>query len=139
MISLVVTTIVMYILCKHTNLKSLVTSLALQQIKGVGAVANQELVSIAKDIECICKNQWYTIFMLCLSILGIEVLYNILLPINCYIGSILIYMIVETMRNIKISCGYFIRSLGHFITPSIASDLLDISNPHEYADICYQI
>ena len=21
--------------------------------------------------------------------------------------------------------------------PSIASDLLDISNPHEYADICY--
>ena len=31
-ISLVVTTIVMYILCKHTKLKSLVTSLALQQI-----------------------------------------------------------------------------------------------------------
>ena len=32
-ISLLVTTIVMYILCKHTKLKSLVTSLALQQKK----------------------------------------------------------------------------------------------------------
>ena len=41
-ISLVVTTIVMYILCKHMKLKSLVTSLALQQIKEVGMVAKQE-------------------------------------------------------------------------------------------------
>ena len=28
------------------------------------------------------------------------------------------------------------ESLAHCISPSIASDL-DISNPHEYADICY--
>ena len=37
------------------KLKSLVTSLALQQIKDVGAVAEQEHVSIAQDIECTCK------------------------------------------------------------------------------------
>ena len=54
-ISLVVTTMVMYILCKHMKLKSLVTSLALQQIEEVGTVAKQEHVSIAQDIECTCK------------------------------------------------------------------------------------
>ena len=70
-ILLVVTTIFMYILCKHKKLKSLVTSLALQQIKEVGMVAKQEHVSIVQDIECTCKIQRYTIFMLCLSILGL--------------------------------------------------------------------
>ena len=42
-IFLVVTLIVMYILCKHMKLKSLVNSLALQQIKEVGAVAKQNM------------------------------------------------------------------------------------------------
>ena len=59
-ISLVVTTIVMYILCKYMKIKSLVTSLALQQIKEVGVVAKQEHVSIAQDIKCTSKIQWYT-------------------------------------------------------------------------------
>ena len=54
-ISLVVKTIVMYILCKHTKLKSLVTSLALQQIKEVGVEAKQEHVSTGQDIECTSK------------------------------------------------------------------------------------
>ena len=62
-------------------------------------------------------------------------LYNILLLINHYVGNITINAITKTMNNIGIPHGYFIRSLGHCI--SIASDLLDISNPHEYADICY--
>ena len=35
-ISLLVTTLVMYILCKHMKLKTLVFSLALQEIKEVG-------------------------------------------------------------------------------------------------------
>ena len=43
-ISLVVMSVVMYIICKHTKLKSLVTILALQQIGEVGAVAKQEHV-----------------------------------------------------------------------------------------------
>ena len=70
-ILLVVTTMVMYILCKHMKLKSLVTSLALQQIKEVGVVTKQEHVSIAQDIKCTWKIQWYMIIMLNLSILGI--------------------------------------------------------------------
>ena len=66
-ISLLVTTLVMYILCKHMKLKMLVTSLALQQITEVGAVATQE------DIlsEFTCKTQRYIILMLSLSILGL--------------------------------------------------------------------
>ena len=59
----------MYILCIHTKLNSLVTSPALQQIKEVDMAAKQEHVSIAQDIECTCKIQWYTILMLSLSIL----------------------------------------------------------------------
>ena len=51
--------------------KSLVTSLALQQIREVGKVAKWEHVSVEHDIECTCKIQWYTIFMLSLSIIGI--------------------------------------------------------------------
>ena len=66
-----VTTKVMYILGKHTKHKSLVTSLPLQQIKEVGAVAEQESVTLVQSIECTCKIQWYTILMLCLSILGL--------------------------------------------------------------------
>ena len=69
--TLVVMSRVMYIIFRHTNLKSLVTSLALQQIREVDVVAKQEHVSIMHDIECACKIQWYTIVMLSLTVLGI--------------------------------------------------------------------
>ena len=51
--------------------KPFVASLALQQIKEVGAVAKQDSVILAQDIKCTCKIQWYTISMLSLSILGL--------------------------------------------------------------------
>ena len=56
------------ILCKHMKLKTLAASLALQQIKEVGAVATQETL---RYIQCTCKIQWYTIFMLNLLSLGL--------------------------------------------------------------------
>ena len=40
-ISLLVTTLAIYLLCKHKKLRMLVTSLALQQIKEVGTVTTQ--------------------------------------------------------------------------------------------------
>ena len=52
-ISILVTILVMYLLCKHMKLKTLVTSLALQQIKEVGAATRKE--DILPDIECTCK------------------------------------------------------------------------------------
>ena len=68
-ILLVVTSIVRCIIWKHAQLKSLVTSLALEQIRG--ADANQEHVSLMQDIECTCKTQWYMIVTLGLVVLGI--------------------------------------------------------------------
>ena len=65
------------------------------------------------------------------------VLYNILLRINQYNGSIAKNVIAKTMNRFGISHGYFIRSWSLHHPLVIASNLLDISNPHEYADICY--
>ena len=72
-ILLMVTSIVLYIICRHAELKSLVTSLALQKLGEVDAVTKQEHVSVVHDIECTCKIQWYTICMLIISILGIVI------------------------------------------------------------------
>ena len=69
------------------KLKSLVTSLALLQIKEVGTVAKQEHVSIVQEIECTCTFQWYMIFMLSLSILGI-VFFIILKSRNLFRGHL---------------------------------------------------
>ena len=79
-----VTSIVMCILCKHMKLKSLVTSLALQQIKEEGTVAKEEYVTLAPDIESTFKIQWYTILMLSLLVLAL-VLFVILksMKLNC--------------------------------------------------------
>ena len=66
-ISLIVTMIVEYLRCKHTKLKSLVTSIALQQIKGTDTASEQDRYT---DIYCTCKIQWYTIAMLLLILLG---------------------------------------------------------------------
>ena len=68
-ISFLVTTVVY----KHTKLKSLVTSLALQQIKEVGTVSKQEHFSTLHNIECTCKIKWWTICMLIIMLLGIFV------------------------------------------------------------------
>ena len=72
-ILLVVTSIVLYIKCKHAKLKSLVAILALQQLRQVDIVTKQEHVLVIYDIECTCKIQWYTICMLSLLILGIVI------------------------------------------------------------------
>ena len=66
-----VTTKVMYIMCRHKKLKSLGTSIVLQQIRQADAVAKQEHFLMMHDIECTCKMQWYTIAKLGLVILGI--------------------------------------------------------------------
>ena len=70
-ISLVATTIVIFIVCRHTKLKSLVASLALQQIRGADVAFKQEHVLMMHDIDCTCKTQLYTIATLGLVILGI--------------------------------------------------------------------
>ena len=41
-ISIITTTIILYVLCKHNQLRTLVVSLALQQIKEVSASATKQ-------------------------------------------------------------------------------------------------
>ena len=47
-ISLLVTTMAIYLLCKHKKLRTLIASLALQQVEEVGAVTTQKEI----NIEC---------------------------------------------------------------------------------------
>ena len=49
------------------RLKTLVTSLALQQINEVGALTKQKGITL--NIKGTCRTQWYTILMLSFSIL----------------------------------------------------------------------
>ena len=56
------------------KLKTLVTSPALQQIKEMGTITKQEGITLAPNLECTCKIQWYTILMLSFSILGVVLL-----------------------------------------------------------------
>ena len=71
-ISVLVTLFAIYLLCKHTKLRTLLTSLVLQQIKEVGAVTVQGYVIINT-----CNIQYYTILALSITVLGL-MLYAVL-------------------------------------------------------------
>ena len=49
-------TVVLFIMCTYTKLKSLVSILTLQQIREVGAVTKQEHISTLHDIEFTAKS-----------------------------------------------------------------------------------
>ena len=66
-ISLLVTTLVIYLLCKHEKLRTLVASLALQQVREVGTTTTQEDVTES----CSCKILFYIVLALNISILGL--------------------------------------------------------------------
>ena len=65
----VFTTLAIYLLCKHKKLRTLVISLALQQIKETGVVPKQEDAITA----CTCKTQVYIILALSISTLGLVI------------------------------------------------------------------
>ena len=58
--------IIIYTLCKHNKLRTLVASLALQQVKEVKAVTTKE-----EDCTCKCTSQFYIILALSIAIIGI--------------------------------------------------------------------
>ena len=68
-ISILVTTLTIYLPCKHRKLKTLVTSLALHQIKEVGTVTQQEDITTA----CTCKIQFYIILTLSVSVFSLVI------------------------------------------------------------------
>ena len=66
LITIIITMVVIYVVCSHSELKTLVTNIALQQLKGVEATDLR-----FQDIYCTCKMQWYMIALLLLILLGI--------------------------------------------------------------------
>ena len=61
--------IIIYPLCKHNKLRTLVASLALQQVKEVKALTTKE-----EDYICECTSQFYIILALSIAIIGLVIL-----------------------------------------------------------------
>ena len=67
---LVITTmIILYILCKHNKLRTLVVSLALQQVKEVSASATKQ----DNNNACNCTSQFYIVLALSIMIIGLVI------------------------------------------------------------------
>ena len=63
---IIATTIIIYTLCKHNKLRTLVVSLALQQVKEVSTVETKE-----EEYRCKCTSQFYVILALSIAIIGV--------------------------------------------------------------------
>ena len=57
-ISVIMTMIIVYALCKHNKLRTIVTSLALQQVKGISTITTKKE---GRDHMCKCTSQFYII------------------------------------------------------------------------------
>ena len=69
-ISVITTMIILYILCKHNKLRTLVASLALQQVKEVSTSATkQDNNNNNNNNVCICTPQFYIILALSITII----------------------------------------------------------------------
>ena len=69
-IILVITTmIILYVLCKHNKLRTLVASLALQQVKEVSASATKQ----ENNNMCNCTSKFYIILALCITIIRLVI------------------------------------------------------------------
>ena len=65
-ILVIMTMTIIYALCKYNKLRTLVASLALQQVKEVKAVITKE-----EDYKCKCTSQFYIILALSIIIIGL--------------------------------------------------------------------
>ena len=68
LIILVITTIIIYTLCKHNKLRTLVVSLALRQVKEVSMVETKE-----EEYRCKCTSQFYVILVLSITIIELVI------------------------------------------------------------------
>ena len=68
-ISVITTTIILYILCKHKKLRTLVVSLALQQVKEVSSSITKQ----DNNNVCDCTPQFYIVLALSVTIIGLVI------------------------------------------------------------------
>ena len=64
----ITTIIIIYALCKHNKLRTLVASLTFQQVKEVKAVITKE-----EDYKCKCTSEFYITLALTLAIIGLVI------------------------------------------------------------------
>ena len=69
-ISVITTMIIIYVLCKHNKLRTLVVSLALKQIKEVSA---STMKKEDKNYTCDCISQFYIILALNIALIGLVI------------------------------------------------------------------
>ena len=69
-ISVITTMIIIYVLCKHNKLRTLVVSLALQQVKEVSASTTKKE---DKNYMCNCTSKFYIILALSIAIIGLVI------------------------------------------------------------------
>ena len=69
-ISVITTMIIIYTLCKHNKLRTLVASLALQEAKEVSALATK---IEDENYMCDCTSHFYIILALCIAIIGLVI------------------------------------------------------------------
>ena len=67
-ISVATTMIIIYTLCKHNKLRTLVVSLALQQVKEVRVVETKK-----EEYRCKCTSQFYVILALSIILIGLVI------------------------------------------------------------------
>ena len=65
-ILIIATVVTIYAICKHTKLRALVTSLALQEVKEVKVESTEDV-----DYKCKCRAQFYIIFTLSITMIGL--------------------------------------------------------------------
>ena len=68
-ISVIMTMVIIYILCKHNKLQTLVASLALQQVREVNTSATKK----EENYTCNCISQFYIILALSITIIGLVI------------------------------------------------------------------
>ena len=69
-ISVITTMIIIYVLCKHNKLQTLVVSLALQQVRGVSASTTKKE---DENYTYNCTSQFYIILALSITIIGLVI------------------------------------------------------------------
>ena len=69
-ISVITNMIIIYVLCKHNKLQTLVVSLVLQQVREVSASTTKKE---EKNYVCDCTSQFYIILALSITIIGLVI------------------------------------------------------------------
>ena len=108
-ISIIATVITIYVICKHNKLRTLVTSLALQQVKEVKAENTENI-----DYNCKCTVQLYIILTLSIIMIGLIVfailklrriklcrgqLFSNIVKIMLFISDIQYYVLVKLCKT----------------------------------------